>query len=178
MSKVDGPGIAAIMVGIVFVYGGVKGYSPMVAFSNLVQGKKPSENQNALPLTASDPNTPNSGAGVFSGSTNASGAKKIAQQLAIQMGHGDWTTGRQWSDWVTLWDGESGWRWNADNPSSHAYGIPQALPADKMASAGADWKTNPATQIKWGIGYIADTPGYGSPSAALAAWKARSPHWY
>jgi hypothetical protein len=175
-SKVDGPGIAAITVGIVFVYGGVKGYSPLVAFSNLVQGKKPSENQNALPLTASDPNSPNSGAGVFSGSVSASGNKKTAQQLAIQMGHGDWTTGQQWSDWVSLWDGESGWSEKAYNSSSGATGIPQALPGNKMASAGADWKTNPATQIKWGIGYIADT--YGSPSAAYAAWKSRSPHWY
>lgn len=175
MSKVDGPGIAAITVGIVFVYGGVKGYSPMVAFGNLIKGKNPNENQKALPLTASDPTKPNSGA-FFTGSTSASGNKKIAQQLAIQMGHGDWTTGQQWSDWVALWDGESGWRVGADNPTSDAYGIPQALPGSKMASAGADWKTNPATQIKWGIGYIADR--YGSPSAAYAAWKARNPHWY
>lgn len=176
MSKVDGPGIAAVAVGIVFVYGGVKGYSPVTAFSNLVQGKNPNEGQKALDLVSSDPSQPNSGIGVSGGVVNASGAQKTAQQLAIQMGHGDWTTGKQWSDWVTLWNGESGWRWNAKNPSSGAYGIPQALPADKMASAGADWQTNPATQIKWGIGYIAET--YGSPSAALAAWESRSPHWY
>jgi len=175
MSKVDGPGIAAITVGIVFVYGGVKGYSPLVAFGNLIKGKNPNENQSAIPLTASDPGKPNSGA-FFTGSTSASGNKKIAQQLAIQMGHGDWTTGKQWSDWVALWDGESGWRVDADNPTSDAFGIPQALPGSKMASAGADWKTNPATQIKWGIGYMADV--YGSPSAAYAKWKARSPHWY
>jgi hypothetical protein len=175
MSKVDGPGIAAITVGIVFVYGGVKGYSPLVAFGNLIKGRNPNENQSAIPLTASDPSKPNSGA-FFTGSTSASGNKKIAQQLAIQMGHGDWTTGKQWSDWVALWDGESGWRVAADNPTSDAFGIPQALPGSKMASAGADWKTNPATQIKWGIGYIADR--YGSPSNAYAQWKARSPHWY
>ena len=174
MSKMDGPGIAAVAVGIVFVYGGVKGYSPVTAFSNLVQGKNPNENQNAIPLTASDPNQPNSGAGVFSGDTSASGAQGIAQKLAIQMGHGDWTTGQQWSDWVELWNKESGWRWNATNPSSGAYGIPQSLPPAKMASAGADWQTNPATQIKWGIGYIAGR--YGNPSNAMAHERANN--WY
>lgn len=176
MSKVDGPGIAAVAVGIVFVYGGVKGYSPVTAFSNLVQGKNPNEGQKALDLVSSDPSQPNSGIGVSGGVVNASGNKKIAQQLAIQMGHGDWTTGKQWSDWQALWQGESGWSEHAVNPSSQAWGIPQALPGDKMASAGADWRTNPATQIKWGIGYIAET--YGSPSAAYAAWLSRSPHWY
>jgi hypothetical protein len=54
---------------------------------------------------------------------------------------------------VNLWNRESHWRVNASNPSG-AFGIPQALPGSKMQSAGADWKTNPATQIKWGLGYI------------------------
>jgi len=53
---------------------------------------------------------------------------------------------------------------NADNPTSSAYGIPQALPGAKMASAGADWATNPETQIRWGLGYIRDS--YGSPCGA------------
>jgi murein DD-endopeptidase MepM/ murein hydrolase activator NlpD len=75
-----------------------------------------------------------------------------------------------------LWNGESGWRWNAENASSGAYGIPQALPASKMASAGADWRTNAATQVRWGEGYIHDV--YGSPANAWAKWQARSPHWY
>lgn len=60
-----------------------------------------------------------------------------------------------------LWKKESGWNYRAENRGSGAYGIPQALPGKKMASAGADWKTNPATQIKWGLGYIKgryDTP--------------------
>ncbi|UYM06258.1 aggregation-promoting factor C-terminal-like domain-containing protein [Solicola gregarius] len=63
-----------------------------------------------------------------------------------------------------LWIGESQWQFDAENPYSGAYGIPQALPAEKMASAGSDWETNPATQIEWGLGYIADR--YGSPCAA------------
>ena len=75
-----------------------------------------------------------------------------------------------------LWNGESGWRWNALNASSGAYGIPQSLPASKMASAGADWRTNAATQIRWGLGYIKSR--YGSPSSAYGSWLRRSPHWY
>jgi len=86
-----------------------------------------------------------------------------------------WSSG-QMSCLTRLWIGESDWRWNALNRSSGAYGIPQALPASKMASAGADWKTNPVTQIKWGLGYIKSS--YGSPCNALAKWQARSPHWY
>jgi len=62
-----------------------------------------------------------------------------------------------------LWMRESGWRWNAANASG-AYGIPQALPGSKMASAGADWQTNPATQIRWGLGYIKSL--YGTPCGA------------
>ena len=72
----------------------------------------------------------------------------------------------EWGDLVRLWNRESGWNYRATNPSSGAYGIPQSLPADKMASAGADWKTNPFTQIRWGLGYIRQR--YGSISAAWA----------
>jgi hypothetical protein len=65
-----------------------------------------------------------------------------------------------------LWTRESGWNTYASNAGSGAYGIPQALPGSKMASAGADWQTNPATQITWGLGYIQGS--YGSPCAAWA----------
>ena len=68
-----------------------------------------------------------------------------------------------------IWTRESGWRYNAENASG-AYGIPQALPGSKMASAGADWQTNPATQIKWGLGYIKST--YTTPCQAWAFWQA------
>ena len=69
----------------------------------------------------------------------------------------------QWSCLDQLWEHESGWNVSAYNPSG-AYGIPQALPGSKMASAGADWQTNPRTQIVWGLGYIAGV--YGSPCGA------------
>ena len=67
-----------------------------------------------------------------------------------------------------IWTRESGWRYNAQNASG-AYGIPQALPGSKMASAGADWQTNPATQIRWGLGYIKSV--YGTPCNAWAFWQ-------
>jgi hypothetical protein len=70
----------------------------------------------------------------------------------------------QWPYLDMLWNRESGWRVDATNPTSGAYGIPQSLPATKMASAGADWRTNAQTQIRWGLGYIAAR--YGSPRLA------------
>lgn len=75
---------------------------------------------------------------------------------------------------VNLWQRESGWRTSAHNPYSGAYGIPQSLPGDKMATAGADWRTNYRTQIEWGLGYIAAR--YGSP---CAAWQhSEDKNWY
>ncbi|MEE1821659.1 transglycosylase SLT domain-containing protein [Streptomyces sp. BE20] len=69
---------------------------------------------------------------------------------------------------------ESGWNYTATNKSSGAYGLVQALPGTKMASAGADWRTNPATQIKWGLSYM--NSRYGSPCGAWSFWQ--SHHWY
>ena len=65
-----------------------------------------------------------------------------------------------------IWTQESGWNVHAANPTSSAYGIPQALPGSKMASAGPDWQNNPVTQIKWGLGYIKER--YGSACGAAA----------
>jgi tellurite resistance protein len=80
----------------------------------------------------------------------------------------------QFSCLDSLWTKESGWNPAADNPTSSAFGIPQALPGSKMASAGPDWATNPATQIRWGLGYIAEV--YGSPCSAWAHSQANN--WY
>lgn len=71
-------------------------------------------------------------------------------------------------------DHESSWNYRAVNPSSGAYGLFQALPGSKMVSAGADWQTNPATQIKWGLSYM--NGRYGSPCEAWSFWQAN--HWY
>jgi hypothetical protein len=75
---------------------------------------------------------------------------------------------------VNLWNRESRWNYRAENRSSGAYGIPQALPGKKMASAGSDWQDNPETQIDWGIGYI--TNRYKSP---CRAWQhSEDVGWY
>ena len=80
----------------------------------------------------------------------------------------------QFSCLDSLYVRESNWNPTADNPTSSAYGIPQALPGSKMASAGADWATNPVTQIRWGLGYIQDR--YGSPCGAWG--HSQSVGWY
>jgi hypothetical protein len=82
----------------------------------------------------------------------------------------------QWSPLVDLWNHESGWRWNAQNPSSPAYGIPQADPGSKMASMGSDWKTNDVTQMRWGANYIKET--YQNPANAWAFEMSHTPNWY
>jgi hypothetical protein len=102
----------------------------------------------------------------------ASVAQAYAQSILGNYGWG----GDQFGCLVQLWIGESGWRANAYNPSSGAYGIPQSLPASKMASVGTDYVTNHETQIIWGMNYISDR--YGTPCGALSAWNARNPHWY
>jgi hypothetical protein len=88
-------------------------------------------------------------------------AQSIAYNMLPSFG---FSQSSQWGCLLNIWNRESGWNYLAENPYSGAYGIPQALPGDKMASAGADWQTNPATQIKWGLGYIQSI--YGTPCGA------------
>jgi hypothetical protein len=87
-------------------------------------------------------------------------AQSIAYNLLPSFG---FSQSSQWGCLLDLWNRESGWIYDAENASG-AYGIPQALPADKMASVGADYLTDPTTQIKWGLGYISQV--YGTPCAA------------
>lgn len=106
-------------------------------------------------------------------STQASSATSVKGYAIAQLESRGWTGSGQWGCLESLWQRESGWRATAANPSG-AYGIPQALPGSKMASAGADWRTNPETQIRWGLGYIADR--YGTP---CGAWShSQSNGWY
>ncbi|MEV6049319.1 lytic transglycosylase domain-containing protein [Streptomyces xanthochromogenes] len=93
-------------------------------------------------------------------------AKAIAQQMIKDPA--------QFEAFSKIVTQESGWNHTATNSSSGAYGLVQALPASKMASAGSDWKTNPATQIKWGLDYM--NSRYGSPVGAWNFWQAH--HWY
>ncbi|MDO8106785.1 ubiquitin-like domain-containing protein [Isoptericola sp. b441] len=97
-------------------------------------------------------------------------ARAIGLQLVLARG---WSQ-QEFACLDSLWTRESNWRVDAHNVSSGAYGIPQALPGSKMGSVGADWRTNPATQITWGLNYIAGR--YGTPCAAWAFSNAH--HWY
>ncbi|MET9919878.1 aggregation-promoting factor C-terminal-like domain-containing protein [Streptomyces sp. NPDC006435] len=101
----------------------------------------------------------------------AQGSYTVAevQAMARQMVPGD-----QFQCFSNIVNHESTWNYRATNPSSGAYGLVQALPGSKMASAGADWQTNPATQIKWGLNYMDSR--YGSPCGAWSFWQAN--HWY
>jgi hypothetical protein len=96
--------------------------------------------------------------------------QRLGKKMAADRG---WTCG-QWRCLKVLWIRESAWRVYATNPTSGAYGIPQSLPATKMAAAGGDWRTSARTQIRWGLAYIDDR--YGTPCRAWAHW--RSVHWY
>ena len=96
--------------------------------------------------------------------------RTIAQALLPEFGFDS----SQFSCLDPLWAGESGWNVHADNPASSAYGIPQALPGAKMASAGPDWENNAETQIRWGLQYIQSR--YGTP---CSAWAFKQGHnWY
>jgi hypothetical protein len=108
------------------------------------------------------------------GNPSAKNAAEEYAQTYIKAKYG-WS-GPNWAALFNLWMGESGWNAGALNKSSGAYGIPQSLPASKMASAGSDWRTNAATQIRWGTNYIKQR--YGNPVNAYSKWLARNPHWY
>lgn len=86
--------------------------------------------------------------------------QRVARKMLRSFG---WTA-RQVKYLIWLWDAESSWNVFAENPSTGAYGIPQAVPGSKMSAAGPDWRTDAATQIRWGLTYISQS--YGSPRSA------------
>lgn len=105
------------------------------------------------------------------GNTPVQGSYSIAEIQAMAKSV---VASDQWTCFSNIVDHESDWNYKAVNPSSGAYGLFQALPGTKMASAGADWQTNPATQIKWGLNYMESR--YGSPCGAWSFWQANQ--WY
>lgn len=196
-AKLNGYAIGAIGIGSLMVYAGITGRSMLKAIQAVIQGQAPSTapkdqpisdtspTDNTLPVTAG--NAVAFGGPVASGSAGANQA--LAKMIAISMGHADWTTGAEWSDWVALWDRESGWSNTADtrktgaggdnmSSSVFAYGIPQARNYNKMPQAA--WppdkggSADARSQIQWGIEYIAST--YGTPAQAWAHELANS--WY
>jgi hypothetical protein len=125
----------------------------------------------ASPQAAASQSSGSSSSGGTSGSSTgttttpivAAPAPGTAKSIAYQMMGSFGFPTSEFSCLDSLWTRESGWIYDAENASG-AYGIPQSLPASKMATAGADYLTNPATQIRWGLGYIQSV--YGNPCAA------------
>lgn len=142
-------------------------------------GNTGNNSNNSTNNSGNSNNSGSSNSGSSSDSSTAQGrlwhatvaqAQAYAAGAAAQRG---WT-GQNWSDLVKLWNRESGWLWYAENKSSGAYGIPQSLPASKMAAFGANYRDDAAVQIDWGLSYIAQA--YGSPSKAWA--HSEQYNWY
>jgi hypothetical protein len=115
------------------------------------------------------------GSGSSGDASTASAPSGAPKEIALQMVLDEGWAASEFHDCLEpLWEKESGWDHTAENPSSGAYGIPQSLPGSKMASHGDDWRTNPATQIAWGIDYIKGR--YGNPCGAWSHSQANN--WY
>jgi hypothetical protein len=110
--------------------------------------------------SSSSQTTGGTGVATMAAPANPTAAQATAKAMLASFGFAS----SQWSCLYSLWEQESTWNVYASNPSSGAYGIPQSLPGDKMASVAADWQTDASTQIRWGLGYIKSV--YGTPCAA------------
>jgi hypothetical protein len=141
--------------------------APADAQSLVVAGERASLIERESGYTVTDPPRATAPA---SGIPDPGTAQAIAYELVLARG---WST-TEYDCLVALWNRESHWNVYAHNPTSGAYGIPQALPGDKMASVGADWATNPTTQIIWGLGYIAGR--YETPCGAWGHSERKG--WY
>jgi hypothetical protein len=137
------------------------------AQSLVVEGERASDVKRDSGYTVTEP--PKSAAPA-SGTPDPGSAQAIAYDLVAAKG---WAVS-EYDCLVALWNRESHWNVYAYNPTSGAYGIPQALPGNKMASVGSDWKTNPKTQIIWGLGYIQGR--YQTPCGAWA--QSQRAGWY
>jgi resuscitation-promoting factor RpfB len=157
--------VAYCAVGGLVAYSGVKGATLSDTAQAVLKGNlslsdtetvgAPASSGTAASETAASGNTTAANAG-------AAANQALAKQLATSMGFSSWTTGQEWSDWVSLWNQESGWNIDAANPTSSARGI-----AQNINGYGPDYlEGNATSQITWGINYIAQR--YGSPSMAWA----------
>jgi hypothetical protein len=135
-------------------------------------GSKEAPKPVVVPATTASSSSSGSGhsGAPAAGTPDPGSAQAYAQGVLASQGMGD----DQFNCLVALWNRESHWNVYAYNSSSGAYGIPQALPGSKMASAGADWATSFATQVNWGLGYVEGR--YGTP---CGAWDhSESTGWY
>lgn len=176
MAKFPGIAMAGLLGGGVFLYGAFTGKSTLAVLQAVIKGTKPTSVPGESSLNITGGTAGESSDGSLSGAlappapSSVSGNVALGKMLAAQRG---WGSGPEWNALYALWNRESEWETDASNPSG-AYGIPQALPGNKMAAAGSDWQTNPATQIKWGLGYIA-----GRYSDPVGAWQHEQANgWY
>jgi hypothetical protein len=175
--KINGVALAGVAAGALFAYSGVKGKSVLTSLQAIIRGQSPKTVAQTAQITgggttaAAAADTTGDGGGGGGGPPTAN--KALGQLMAAGYG---WGAGQQWAYLESGWEEESGWSVTAANvpsdPYNNAYGIPQANPGTKMASAGSDWKTSAATQIKWGLAYIKEE--YGSPMG-VPGWSANGP---
>lgn len=158
---------------------GVDGQSGSAAFSEYVIASPtptptptptPSETQESTEAAADDASEPAAVSIPTVAAPDPGSAQAVAHEMVLSRGWDE----SEYACLVNLWNRESGWNVYASNPSSGAYGIPQALPGSKMGTVGADWQTNAATQITWGLGYISER--YGTPCGAWG--HSESVGWY
>lgn len=170
-TNINGVALGAVATGSLLIYASITGKSILKTIQSMVQGNNPMLLPTAEGISGGTGTAATDAAGNSATPVgNPTTYQAYAFSLFSQYG---WGTDQQ-QYLVELWTKESGWNVTAKNPSSGAYGIPQSLPASKMASAGSDYLTNYQTQIKWGLGYIHDR--YGTPQMAWAHEEANN--WY
>lgn len=172
-------GLAQISYAVVYIDGTIAGRTKLKTV--VVQAATPKlvsvGSQQSAPSSPSSPPSSSGSSGPTSAaappaiSVSPGSAQDIARRMLLARGWGN----DQFDCLVTLWNHESGWNTHANNPSSGAYGIPQALPGAKMSSAGPDWQDSAQTQITWGLGYISSR--YGTPCGAWSTWQSQG-GWY
>ena len=162
--------------GAILLYSGIRGHRWSDTLRHVISGQPLPKTTDTPILTSAQAyqsdsgGTPSTPVNLPAGGT-ATKNQAIAKILTVPYG---WSTGQQWGDLLWIWDHESGWDNHASNPSSGAYGIPQALPASKMGRLANPPTSSAAAQIRWGLRYIKTR--YGSPSNARRFWEAHG--WY
>lgn len=176
---VNGVALTAGLVGASFLWSALNNKSLLAPVKSVIKGQSPSPgpvSSVAASGTIASAGIPGVTQGIPAG-VAAGGSPSVNKVLgkAMATAYG-WGTGINWACLESGWEEESGWNEHAaydhSDPYNHAYGIPQANPGSKMATAGSDWKDSASTQIKWGLDYIKRT--YGSPSQ-VPGWTANGP---
>jgi resuscitation-promoting factor RpfB len=172
---IKGMAVAGLAVGGVMLYAGFKGKSIPSTARYLIGGQDPSAATPANQIQGTALSPTSGGGGPFPKPTAHGGSAALnqakAKAMCIPFG---WSTGNEWAALVALWNQESGWNQYATNPTSGAYGIPQALPASKMGRLANPPFSLASAQIAWGLRYIRQR--YGDP---IAAWHhEQANNWY